>query len=127
MAFDAGLAERVRAELGDVEGVAELTMFGGWGVTISGNMAVGVMGTDLIVRVGPAAFDAALERRGARPFDFTGRRMTGWVYVDQTALNQRRALGSWVALGLRFAQSLPPKTARTRPPARRVPRRSSSK
>ncbi|MEV6327670.1 hypothetical protein [Streptomyces sp. NPDC051909] len=44
----------------------------------TGNMAVGVMGDDLMVRVGPDAADEALARPGARLFDFTGRPMRGW-------------------------------------------------
>ena len=61
-------------------------MFGGWGVTVNGNMALGVMERDLIVRVGPETFDEALTRPGVRPFDFTGRSMTGWVFVAGDAV-----------------------------------------
>ncbi|MFI5047420.1 MAG: TfoX/Sxy family protein [Acidimicrobiia bacterium] len=109
MAYDLDLVERVRGCLGAIDGVTELRMFGGWGATIHGNMAVGVMGADLIVRVGPPAYDAALRRSGARPFDFTGRAMTGWVYVDSGSLGTGRSLSSWVARGVDFARSLPPK------------------
>jgi len=77
VAYDEQLAERVRERLQETDGVVELKMFGGWGVTVCGNMAVGVMDRDLIVRVGADAFT----RSGVRPFDFTGRAMTGWVYV----------------------------------------------
>lgn len=72
MAYNQELAERVRERVLRTAGLAELKMFGGWGVTIFGNMAVGVMDADLIVRVGPDAFADALARPGARPFDFTG-------------------------------------------------------
>ena len=63
MAFDERLVERVRERLHGTDGVVELKMFGGWGVTVRGNMAVGVMDRDLIVRVGPDRFDDALGRR----------------------------------------------------------------
>jgi TfoX/Sxy family transcriptional regulator of competence genes len=111
MVYDPDLVERVRESLGAVQGVTELRMFGGWGVTVHGNMAVGVMGADLIVRVGPSDFERALERSGARPFDFTGRPMTGWVYVDGQQLEKARTLHQWVKQGVTFAQSLPPKRA----------------
>src|SRR5437016_5357842 len=97
-------------------------MFGGWGVTVHGNMAVGVMERDLIVRVGPEAFDHALSRPGVRPFDFTGRPMTGWVFVAGDAVANGRSLGAWVARGLEYAQSLPPKSANTSQPTKRVAR-----
>ncbi len=51
-------------------------------MTVHGNMAVGVIGDDLIVRVGPEHFDDALTRAGVQPFDFTGRPMTGWILVQ---------------------------------------------
>ena len=116
MAFDANLAERVRELLGDADGVVELKMFGGWGVTIHANMAVGVTGEDLIVRVGPDAYDTALAKPGARPFDFTGRSMKGWVYVDAATVARKPALRTWVNLGMTFAQSLPAKVAKPRRP-----------
>ncbi len=74
MAYDEELAERVRAALGSVKGVTEIKMFGGLCYTVGGNMAVGVTGEDLMVRMDPDAADAALAEPGARPMDFTGRR-----------------------------------------------------
>jgi TfoX/Sxy family transcriptional regulator of competence genes len=109
MAFDPDLVERVRDRLDGTPGLTELKTFGGWGITIHGNMAVGVLEHDLIIRVGPDAYQAALKRPGARPFDFTGRPMTGWVYVDGSAIRGETALARWVDEGLAFATSLPPK------------------
>ena len=114
MAYDNDLADRVRASLGDAHAVTELSMFGGWGVTVHGNMAVGVMNDDLIVRVGPDSYEDALARPGVRPFDFTGRSMTGWVYVEGGAVANGRALNRWVRSGVDFAKSLPPKTKTSR-------------
>ena len=120
MAFDHVLVERVRERLVGVGDIGELRMFGGWGVTVGGNMAVGVMGSDLIVRVGAANFAQALSRPGARPFDFTGRPMSGWVFVDAEALATTRALNRWVDLGLAFARSLPAKASSRRSVGRTV-------
>jgi TfoX/Sxy family transcriptional regulator of competence genes len=115
MPYDPDLVERVRDCLTDTDRVTELKMFGGWGATVRGNMAVGVMANDLIVRVGPDAYEAALGRAGARPFDFTGRPMKGWVYVEGSALRTARSLGRWVNQGVAFAESLPPKRLAQRP------------
>jgi TfoX/Sxy family transcriptional regulator of competence genes len=115
MALDARLVDRVRERVDATDGVTELRMFGGWGVTIHGNMAVGVMGDDLIVRVGPDAFDGVLKRPGTRPFDFTGRPMSGWVFVDGTTVKNGRTLDRWVNIGVSFAESLPRKTRPARP------------
>ncbi|MFF4501239.1 TfoX/Sxy family protein [Streptomyces sp. NPDC001401] len=121
MAYDEGLAERIRQHLGDDAGVAEVgvpplersrewgSMFGGIAFLLHGNMAVGVSGDDLMVRVGPDATDAALARPGARLFDMTGRPMRGWVVVDSSALAEDAALGEWIDEGYAFAAGLPPK------------------
>ena len=111
MAFDRRLADRVLDVVTYDDGLGELRMFGGWGITIDGNMAVGVIEDDLIVRVGADYYPSALKRAGARPFDFTGRSMTGWVYVDASTLTRRATLASWVDRGITYAKSLPPKTS----------------
>jgi len=82
MAYDEGLATRVRDLLGDQPGLAEKKMFGGLAFLLDGNMACGVRGHDLIVRVAADAAEAALREPGTRPFDLTGRPMKGWLLVD---------------------------------------------
>lgn len=109
MAYDEALAERVRDVISVREDVRELAMFGGLGFTIAGNMACGVMGEELIVRVGPDDAERALAEPGARPFDFTGRPMKGWVFVGAEALETDEGLASWVDAGADHAASLPPK------------------
>ncbi|MFF4055405.1 TfoX/Sxy family protein [Streptomyces sp. NPDC001668] len=109
MAYDEGLAERVRQHLGADPAVTEKRMFGGIAFLHQGNMAVGVTGDDLMVRVGPDATDTALARPGARLFDMTGRPMRGWVVVAGSAVAEDEALGEWIDEGRAFAASLPPK------------------
>ncbi len=109
MTYDEGLAERIRERLGADPGVTEKRMFGGIAFLYRGNMAVGVTGDDLMVRVGPDASEAALARPGARIFDMTGRPMRGWVVVAGEAVAEDEALGAWIDEGHAFAASLPPK------------------
>lgn len=109
MAYDEGLAERIRDQLGADPEISERRMFGGLAFLCRGNMAVGVTGDDLMVRVGPDATDAALARPGARIFDMTGRPMRGWVVVDGTAVAEDESLAAWVDEGRAFAAGLPPK------------------
>lgn len=109
MAYDEGLAHRVRQVLADMEGLEEKKMFGGVGFMLRGNMACGVNGEDLIVRVGPEGYETALDRPHARPFDFTGRPMKGWVMVAPAGYESEVELNDWVDKGLNFALSLPPK------------------
>ena len=118
MAYDEELAERVRAALGPVLGVTEIRMFGGLCYTVGGNMAVGVTGQDLMVRLDPASAEAALAEPGARPMDFTGRPMRGFVFVGPKGMRTDPSLRSWVDRGVAYASSLPAKQPRSkkRPP-----------
>lgn len=108
MAFDQALAERIQNELGDVDGVTDRRMFGGITFLVHGNLAVGVMGDDLIVRLGAEAAGTALTEPGVRVFDFTGRPMRNWVVVDGDRLDDE-GLTRWLRAGVAFAGSLPPK------------------
>ena len=108
MAYDEGLATRVRKVLGDQPELVEKKMFGGLAFLLHGNMACGVRGEDLIVRVAAEAADAALGEPGTRPFDLTGRPMKGWLLVD-TGHAEGDDLRRWVDRGLAYANSLPPK------------------
>lgn len=109
MAYDEGLAHRVRERLRGEPGLTEMERFGGLGFMLEGNLACGVVGDALVARVGPEAYEAALEAPGARPFDFTGRPMRGWVFVDPPGLESDEALDRWVERSTAFAGSLPPK------------------
>jgi TfoX/Sxy family transcriptional regulator of competence genes len=109
MSYDAELAGRVRAALGASPGLDEKKMFGGVGFLVHGNMACGVHGQDLIVRVGPDRYPEALTRPHARPFDLTGRPMSGWVTVTPAGCENDEQLEGWVSQGVAFARSLPAK------------------
>lgn len=109
MAFDEGLAQRVREMLVDRSGLDEKKMFGGLSFLLQGNMACGIIEEDLIVRVGPHNYEEALAHDQARPFDFTGRVMTSWVMVGPEGYEDDGDLQAWVQRGLDFAGSLPPK------------------
>lgn len=109
MAFDDGLAERLREVLADEPGIIEKPMFGGLAFLYAGNMSVGVHGGALIVRVGPLAHDDALSKPGARVFDITGKPMKGWIVVEPEGIEDDHAFAVWVAQGVEFAKSLPPK------------------
>ena len=109
MAYDEGLATRVREVLGDRPGLVEKQLFGGLAFLLGGNMACGVRGEDLIVRVAADAAEAALGEPGARPFDLSGRPMKGWLLVDPDGHAEDEDLRRWVDRGLAYAGSLPPK------------------
>lgn len=109
MAYDEGLGHRIRAELAVQDGISERKMFGGLAFMVNGNMVCGVVGDELMVRVGPEQWDAALALPHARAMDFTGKPMRGMIYVDEAGIAEDADLAVWVGRGLAFATKLPPK------------------
>jgi TfoX/Sxy family transcriptional regulator of competence genes len=109
MAYDEALAERLSDALSDRDDVRERRMFGGIAFMVAGNMAVGVVEDRLMVRVGPDAYETLLDEPHARPMDFTGRPMKGFVYVESRGLTSDADLRGWVDRGVDFALSLPAK------------------
>jgi TfoX/Sxy family transcriptional regulator of competence genes len=109
MAYDEGLAQRIREALEAEPDVAEKKMFGGLAFLLRGHMCVGVVGEELMVRVGPEAHAEALRRPHAREMDFTGRPMKGMIYVAVEGIESDADLEQWIARGVRFARSLPAK------------------
>ena len=109
MAYDEGLANRIRDVLSRTAGVSERKMFGGLAFMIAGNMACGIVGQDLMLRLGEDGADAALDEPHVRPMDFTGRPMRTMVYVAAAGIATRDALEQWVRRGAEFAAALPPK------------------
>jgi hypothetical protein len=109
MAYDEGLAERIRDLLVDEAGVTEKRMFGGLCFLLHGNMCVGVVKDELMVRAGPEAYEPLLELPHARKMDFTGRPMKGLLFVGADGVLADRDLASWVSHGVSYAKSLPAK------------------
>ncbi len=113
MAYDPSLAERVRLtlrkEVARTAPPSEIRMFGGLCFTVSGHMCCGIVGRDLVVRVGPEGLRDALARPHARPMDFTGRPLNGFVYVGPAGCRRGVDLAHWVRRALAFVGTLPPK------------------
>ena len=109
MAYDEGLAERMRKVLHAERGVTEKKMFGGVAFLSRGYMFVGISGDALMARVGPDYHEAALGRRHVREMDFTGRPMKGYVFVDAPAIAKDADLAEWIERCHAFVKSLPPK------------------
>jgi hypothetical protein len=111
MAYDHHLAARIRGVFGHRKGVEEKRMFGGLAFLVGGHMACGIVGEELMVRVGPKAYEAALAEPHVREMDFTGKPLRGMVYVGVEGIAAEPDLARWVECGHDYASSLPPKTA----------------
>ncbi len=113
MAYDLGLAQRVREALGQRPFVSERAMFGGLAFLVDGKMFVGISGDSLMARVGLEHYLDALAMPSVRPMDFTGRPMKGYVYLDPPALVDDHVLEAWVTWCISYVVALPTKAART--------------
>ncbi|HEX9795103.1 MAG TPA: TfoX/Sxy family protein [Planctomycetota bacterium] len=109
MAFDEAIAARLRAALARRRGIEERRMFGGLAFLAGGHMACGVVDAKLMVRVGPDGHADALRQPHARPMDFTGKPLRGFVYVEAPGFAADADLEAWIARALEFVRALPPK------------------
>lgn len=109
MAYDQGLAERLREAFSTRKDVTEKKMFGGIAFMVSGNMCCGIVNDTLMARVGPDQYEAALKRPHTRKMDFTGKPLKGFVYVAPDGIESDEDLAGWVKRSLDFVTSLPAK------------------
>lgn len=107
MSEAADLDERLRQLLADRDDVLEKRMFGGRCFMVRGHMLGGSVKGRYMFRVGKEQHAAALERPGASPMDFTGKPLSGFVYVDAASCDQPAQLAEWIDLALHFNRSLP--------------------
>jgi len=116
MAYDEQLADRVRAALRGRAGITERRMMGGLAFLCHGRMCGGVLGCDLVVRVGRDEMEAVLRRRHVRPMDFTGRPLAGFAYVASEGVRRTSSLQAWLDRGLTVAAAAAarPRRKRTR-------------
>ena len=123
MSYDEKTAERVRRILSWRLDVVEKKMFGGLCFMVNGSMCCGLTSTAFMVRIGPDGYERALAQPHARPMDFTGRPMTGMVYVDPAGYKTDAALAKWVQRGVDFVSGRPVKKSASARPRKRPAKR----
>ncbi len=109
MAYNEKLAERIRRHLLNRTDVVERKMFGGLAFMVRGHMCCGVVGNELMVRVGPEVYAAVLKEKHVREMNFTGKPLRGMVYVGAPALASAKQIERWIERGLHFVLTLPEK------------------
>jgi TfoX/Sxy family transcriptional regulator of competence genes len=114
MSCDEGLVQRIREEMRSTPGIGERRMFGGVCFTFNGHMVFGVVKDEIMVRVGGDAYAAALTLPHARPMDFTGRPMKGYLFIEAAGIQTDGSLGAWLESGLKFVRTLPVKKPKAR-------------
>jgi TfoX/Sxy family transcriptional regulator of competence genes len=107
--YDAVLADRIRELLLFEPDVAEKRMFGGIAFLIGGHIAVAVSSNGgLLLRVEHDDWERLLAQPHVGPFVNAGRKMRGWVRVDEEGLSEDADLEEWVRAGVTVGGALPP-------------------
>jgi TfoX/Sxy family transcriptional regulator of competence genes len=109
MAYDEGVAERLGEVFENIPFSSEKKMFGSLGFMVHGHMACGVINEQLMVRVGKENYQDALRKPFVREMDFTGRALTGFVYIEPEGFENDEELESWVRLSVEYVLTLPAK------------------
>jgi TfoX/Sxy family transcriptional regulator of competence genes len=109
MSYDEAVAQQVREALTKYPDITEKKMFGGLAFLLRGNMCCGITGNELMVRVGPHGYEAALSRPHTRKMDFTGKPLKGFVYVSPEGFGAKKDLNAWIKKASEFVLSLPTK------------------
>jgi TfoX/Sxy family transcriptional regulator of competence genes len=122
MAYDVGLADRIRVVLGRLGEFAERKMFGGLCFLVNGHMCCGIVKSDLMLRLTPEAATAALCEQHTRPMDFTGKSMKSMIYADAAGIDSDLSLETWVRTARQVARALPSKPGKSRS---KMPRKAS--
>lgn len=79
MAYDVGLADRVRQVVRQEPGLSERRMFGGLAFMVHARMAVAATSEGLMVRTDPARSDALVDEPHVCRFIMRGRELDGWL------------------------------------------------
>jgi hypothetical protein len=103
------LARRIRTMLDGRDGVTEGTTFDAVAWMVNGNVACGVMGDDLLVRVDVSDRDRLLAEAHVHPVTTGTRTMRGFVAVDADAIAGEGELARWLDAAACYAAWLPPK------------------
>ncbi len=112
MAYDEGLAERIRECFQTRSEVEEKKMFGGLCFMLSRHMCCGIVGDTFMGRVGPNNYESCLSEKHASEMDFTGKSMKGMVYVSPAGIAEDSELERWVGICANFVNTLPPKVGK---------------
>jgi TfoX/Sxy family transcriptional regulator of competence genes len=109
MAYDEGLAGRVRSVLSSRSGVEEKSLFGGLTFTINGNMCCAINSRGFVLRVGTENYEKVLQMPNLKPQMLGTKPMKGMVVAEPEAYSSDEKLADLVNMAADVAGALPPK------------------
>ena len=103
MAYDLYLQERIDKQFKEKQvDFHSKKMMGGLCYMVDDKMCVGIIKNELMVRVGPDAYETLLEKEFAREMDFNKRPMRGYIYVSPEGIDFEDDLEFWLDRALAF-------------------------
>ena len=102
MAYNQLLADRIREELINLEGIEEKAMIGSLIFLLKGKMCVGVIKDEMLCRIDPELYEEALEKNDCHEMKLSGRVMKGWVKIDEFTLRSTNELNYWIGLAVDY-------------------------
>jgi len=102
MAYNEKLNDRIRESIADLPHVEEKHMFGGTCFMVNRKMCAGVVKDEMMCRINPKIYEAALEKDGCREMVFTGKPMKGYVFVSEDGMKTKKQFDYWINLCLEF-------------------------
>lgn len=119
MAYDEQLAERIRESLSSHRGLTEQKMFGGICFMLKGNMAAGVTGDELMIRLDGTSAEKALQEKHTRQMVIGKMTAKGMLLVAPAGAKTKAQLERWLKRSATYAESLPPKVKKKAAPKKR--------
>ena len=102
MAYNEALADRIREALADLPDVVEKSMFRGVTFMVNGKMCISVGDDEIMCRIDPEEYDAAMERKDTRQMIHGGKVMKGWLFIGPEGTKTKRDLDFWIEQSLEF-------------------------
>ncbi len=109
MPRDHGLEAVLQSDLGDLPGLSQKAMFGGWAWFLRGHLLCAARSGSLMFRLGKGNEAWAKQTPGIAGVVMRGREMSGWVRATPDAYGQDELRHQLLQASLTFVRSLPPK------------------
>ena len=102
MAYNEKLADRIREALAALPDVEEKKMFRGVTFMVNGKMCISVGDDEIMCRINPAEYEAALEQKDTRQMIHGGKVMKGFLFVGPEGTKTKKGLDYWISLCLAY-------------------------
>lgn len=104
MAYNEGLANRIRKAFSSVSGVKEQEKMGGISFMMNGKMLVRAHsdGT-MMLRCKPEMTELLLQKKGVTRFEMKGKpMMKGWLLIHQEGMEKQKDFDDWIKVAREF-------------------------